>query len=137
MLTKTWNVQVTLVVTLHVLSIERILVRNNLHLDVAVELTEFADCGQSSLVGSIFQIQMSDFLKPHFFSIHIPIHVKEHLINLFLFIFQDKFSRLLNILPEIHAMATRGEEHLYIKHCAGSAPTQTLLMEMLHAKRKV
>ncbi|XP_037908102.1 nuclear hormone receptor FTZ-F1 isoform X2 [Hermetia illucens] len=49
----------------------------------------------------------------------------------------DKFSRLLNILPEIHAMATRGEEHLYIKHCAGSAPTQTLLMEMLHAKRKV
>ncbi|XP_055914953.1 nuclear hormone receptor FTZ-F1 isoform X2 [Eupeodes corollae] len=49
----------------------------------------------------------------------------------------DKFSRLLNILPEIHAMAARGEEHLYLKHCAGSAPTQTLLMEMLHAKRKV
>ncbi|KNC27858.1 hypothetical protein FF38_03454 [Lucilia cuprina] len=34
-------------------------------------------------------------------------------------------------------MAARGEEHLYSKHCAGSAPTQTLLMEMLHAKRKV
>ncbi|XP_036672404.3 nuclear hormone receptor FTZ-F1 isoform X2 [Drosophila suzukii] len=49
----------------------------------------------------------------------------------------DKFSRLVNILPEIHAMAARGEEHLYTKHCAGSAPTQTLLMEMLHAKRKV
>ncbi|XP_068142294.1 nuclear hormone receptor FTZ-F1 [Drosophila tropicalis] len=49
----------------------------------------------------------------------------------------DKFSRLVNILPEIHAMAARGEEHLYSKHCAGSAPTQTLLMEMLHAKRKV
>ncbi|XP_023160216.2 nuclear hormone receptor FTZ-F1 isoform X3 [Drosophila hydei] len=49
----------------------------------------------------------------------------------------DKFRRLLNILPEIHAMAARGEEHLYSKHCAGSAPTQTLLMEMLHAKRKV
>ncbi|KAH8301264.1 hypothetical protein KR018_009962 [Drosophila ironensis] len=48
----------------------------------------------------------------------------------------DKFSRLVNILPEIHAMAARGEEHLYSKHCAGSAPTQTLLMEMLHAKRK-
>ncbi|XP_032586784.1 nuclear hormone receptor FTZ-F1 isoform X2 [Drosophila mojavensis] len=48
----------------------------------------------------------------------------------------DKFRRLLNILPEIHAMAARGEEHLYSKHCAGSAPTQTLLMEMLHAKRK-
>ncbi|XP_055601500.1 nuclear hormone receptor FTZ-F1-like [Uranotaenia lowii] len=48
----------------------------------------------------------------------------------------DKFSKLLSIIPEIHAMAARGEEHLYIKHCAGSAPSQTLLMEMLHAKRK-
>jgi len=59
-------------------------------------------------------------------------------LRLLLFGFlQDKFSRLVNILPEIHAMAARGEEHLYTKHCAGSAPTQTLLMEMLHAKRKV
>ena len=49
---------------------------------------------------------------------------------------QDKFSKLLSIIPEIHAIAVRGEEHLYIKHCAGSAPSQTLLMEMLHAKRK-
>ncbi|XP_067647899.1 nuclear hormone receptor FTZ-F1 [Eurosta solidaginis] len=49
----------------------------------------------------------------------------------------DKFRRLLSILPDIHAMASRGEDHLYSKHCAGSAPTQTLLMEMLHAKRKV
>ncbi|ETN65094.1 nuclear receptor subfamily 5 group A member 3 [Anopheles darlingi] len=48
----------------------------------------------------------------------------------------DKFSKLLSIIPEIHGMAARGEEHLYIKHCAGSAPSQTLLMEMLHAKRK-
>ncbi|XP_070501501.1 nuclear hormone receptor FTZ-F1 isoform X2 [Chironomus tepperi] len=48
----------------------------------------------------------------------------------------DKFSKLLSIIPEIHAIAVRGEEHLYIKHCAGSAPSQTLLMEMLHAKRK-
>ncbi|XP_017480477.1 PREDICTED: nuclear hormone receptor FTZ-F1-like isoform X2 [Rhagoletis zephyria] len=48
----------------------------------------------------------------------------------------DKFRRLLSILPDIHAMASRGEDHLYSKHCAGSAPTQTLLMEMLHAKRK-
>ncbi|XP_058828953.1 nuclear hormone receptor FTZ-F1 isoform X2 [Topomyia yanbarensis] len=48
----------------------------------------------------------------------------------------DKFSKLLSIIPEIHAMAARGEDHLYIKHCAGSAPSQTLLMEMLHAKRK-
>lgn len=33
-------------------------------------------------------------------------------------------------------MAARGEDNLYVKHCAGGAPTQTLLMEMLHAKRK-
>ncbi|XP_014252281.1 nuclear hormone receptor FTZ-F1 isoform X2 [Cimex lectularius] len=49
---------------------------------------------------------------------------------------QDKFNKLLQILPEIHRLATTGEEHLYVKHCNGSAPTQTLLMEMLHAKRK-
>ncbi|XP_060664280.1 nuclear hormone receptor FTZ-F1-like [Drosophila nasuta] len=48
-----------------------------------------------------------------------------------------KFSRLLTIIQEIHAMASRGEEYLYAKHCAGNAPTRTLLMEMLHAKRKV
>lgn len=48
----------------------------------------------------------------------------------------DKFAKLLSIIPEIHVIASRGEEHLYIKHCAGSAPSQTLLMEMLHAKRK-
>jgi nuclear receptor subfamily 5 group A protein 3 len=48
----------------------------------------------------------------------------------------DKFSKLLSIIPEIHAIATRGEEHLYVKHVSGSAPSQTLLMEMLHAKRK-
>lgn len=40
------------------------------------------------------------------------------------------------VVPEIHALAARGEEHLYQRHCAGQAPTQTLLMEMLHAKRK-
>lgn len=49
---------------------------------------------------------------------------------------QDKFGKLLTVMPEIHALASRGEEHLYIKHCSGGAPTQTLLMEMLHAKRK-
>lgn len=43
---------------------------------------------------------------------------------------------MLQLLPEIHTLASRGEEHLYQKHCNGSAPTQTLLMEMLHAKRK-
>ncbi|KAL4122209.1 hypothetical protein QTP88_014582 [Uroleucon formosanum] len=49
---------------------------------------------------------------------------------------QDKFTKLLSVLPEIHHIATRGEESLYLKHCSGGAPTQTLLMEMLHAKRK-
>ncbi|KAG8224064.1 hypothetical protein J437_LFUL001141 [Ladona fulva] len=49
---------------------------------------------------------------------------------------QDKFTKLLMVLPEIHQLASRGEDHLYHKHCTGGAPTQTLLMEMLHAKRK-
>ncbi|XP_057671990.1 nuclear hormone receptor FTZ-F1 isoform X3 [Diorhabda carinulata] len=49
---------------------------------------------------------------------------------------QDKFTKMQQLLPEIHTLAARGEEHLYHKHCSGSAPTQTLLMEMLHAKRK-
>ncbi|XP_050525871.1 nuclear hormone receptor FTZ-F1 isoform X2 [Daktulosphaira vitifoliae] len=49
---------------------------------------------------------------------------------------QDKFTKLLSVLPDIHHIATRGEESLYMKHCSGGAPTQTLLMEMLHAKRK-
>ncbi|XP_066151310.1 nuclear hormone receptor FTZ-F1 isoform X2 [Euwallacea fornicatus] len=49
---------------------------------------------------------------------------------------QDKFHKMQAILQEIHSLAARGEEHLYLKHCNGSAPTQTLLMEMLHAKRK-
>lgn len=53
-----------------------------------------------------------------------------------LFHVQDKFNKLLAVLPEIHVVASRGEDHLYQKHCNGGAPTQTLLMEMLHAKRK-
>jgi len=48
----------------------------------------------------------------------------------------DKFAKMLAILPDIHAMSSRGEEYLYFKHLNGCAPTQTLLMEMLHAKRK-
>ncbi|XP_039286690.1 nuclear hormone receptor FTZ-F1-like [Nilaparvata lugens] len=49
---------------------------------------------------------------------------------------QDKFNKLLAVMPEIHNLANRGEDHLYVRHCSGGAPTQTLLMEMLHAKRK-
>jgi len=49
---------------------------------------------------------------------------------------QDKFGKLIQMLPEIHSLASRGEDNLYHRHCNGGAPTQTLLMEMLHAKRK-
>ncbi|XP_022688367.1 nuclear hormone receptor FTZ-F1-like isoform X2 [Varroa jacobsoni] len=48
----------------------------------------------------------------------------------------DKFGQLMAILPEIKSMSMRGEEFLFFKHVNGNAPTQTLLMEMLHAKRK-
>lgn len=40
------------------------------------------------------------------------------------------------MMPEIHLLSLRGEEFLYYKHLGGGAPTQTLLMEMLHAKKK-
>jgi nuclear receptor subfamily 5 group A protein 3 len=49
---------------------------------------------------------------------------------------QEKFTKLLTLLPDIRQIASRGEEYLYFKHINGGAPTQTLLMEMLHAKRK-
>ncbi|CAG0923894.1 unnamed protein product, partial [Notodromas monacha] len=49
---------------------------------------------------------------------------------------QNKFGKLLNLLPELNMLSTRGEEFLYYEHINGNAPTQTLLMEMLHAKRK-
>lgn len=48
----------------------------------------------------------------------------------------DKFQQLLALVPEIRALTLRGEDFLYYKHINGSAPTQTLLMEMLHAKKK-
>ncbi|OXA58651.1 Nuclear hormone receptor FTZ-F1 [Folsomia candida] len=49
---------------------------------------------------------------------------------------QEKFTKLLTLLPDIRQVASRGEDYLYFKHINGGAPTQTLLMEMLHAKRK-
>lgn len=49
---------------------------------------------------------------------------------------QDKFNRLMGILPDLRAIAVRGEDFLYFKHRAGLAPSKTLLMEMLHAKRR-
>jgi nuclear receptor subfamily 5 group A protein 3 len=48
----------------------------------------------------------------------------------------DKFGQLMGQVPEMRALTLRGEEFLYYKHMGGSAPTQTLLMEMLHAKKK-
>ncbi|RWS17080.1 nuclear hormone receptor FTZ-F1-like protein [Dinothrombium tinctorium] len=48
----------------------------------------------------------------------------------------DKFGQLVNLFPQIRLLTMRGEEFLYFKHLSGSAPVQTLLMEMLHAKRK-
>lgn len=49
---------------------------------------------------------------------------------------KDKFDKLLGIMQDIHMLSLRGEEYLYYKHLGGGAPTQTLLMEMLHAKKK-
>ena len=34
------------------------------------------------------------------------------------------------------SMAQRGEDFLYFKHMQGNAPHATLLMEMLHAKKR-
>ncbi|GFW18632.1 nuclear hormone receptor FTZ-F1 [Trichonephila clavipes] len=48
----------------------------------------------------------------------------------------DKFNHLLGVLPEIHTISERGEEYLLYRHINGNAPSQTLLMEMLHAKKK-
>lgn len=48
----------------------------------------------------------------------------------------DKFHQLMVQLPHLRQLTIRGEEYLYFKHLNGGAPPQTLLMEMLHAKRK-
>lgn len=49
---------------------------------------------------------------------------------------KDKFNRLMGALPDLRAIAVRGEDFLYFKHRAGLAPSRTLLMEMVHAKRR-
>lgn len=48
----------------------------------------------------------------------------------------DKYQKMMDLLPELHYIADNGEKFLYYKHINGAAPTQTLLMEMLHTKRK-
>lgn len=48
----------------------------------------------------------------------------------------DRFHQVMAQLPHLRQLTIRGEEYLYFKHINGGAPPQTLLMEMLHAKRK-
>merc|ERR1719220_226435 len=48
----------------------------------------------------------------------------------------DKYNQLVSLLPELRSMAQRGEDFLYYKHMQGNAPTATLLMEMLTAKKR-
>ncbi|CAG5115194.1 unnamed protein product [Candidula unifasciata] len=47
----------------------------------------------------------------------------------------DKYSQLLMRLPEIRLISIRTEDFLYFKHLSNEVPDQTLLTEMLHAKR--
>lgn len=49
---------------------------------------------------------------------------------------KDKFSQVLLRLPEVRLASICGEEFLYYKHMIGEMPEQTLLMEMLHSKKK-
>jgi hypothetical protein len=49
---------------------------------------------------------------------------------------QDKFGQLLVRLPEIRLFSLRAEDYLYFQHISGNIPENTLLMEMLHSKRK-
>ncbi|XP_071820183.1 nuclear receptor subfamily 5 group A member 2-like isoform X1 [Apostichopus japonicus] len=48
----------------------------------------------------------------------------------------DKFNHLVRLLPEIRQICQRAEEYLYYKHLSGDVPFNSLLMEMLHSKRK-
>lgn len=50
---------------------------------------------------------------------------------------EDRFGQLLLRLPELRLISIRGEEFLHFKHLSGTLPMQTLLMEMLHAKRRM
>ncbi|KAL4219633.1 nuclear receptor subfamily 5 [Mactra antiquata] len=49
---------------------------------------------------------------------------------------KDKFSQVLLRLPDIRLASICGEDFLYSKHLTGELPEQTLLMEMLHSKKK-
>jgi len=49
---------------------------------------------------------------------------------------KDKFSQVLLRLPELKLASICAEEFLYSKHLSGEIPEKTLLMEMLHSKKK-
>ncbi|CAG0879163.1 unnamed protein product [Cyprideis torosa] len=49
---------------------------------------------------------------------------------------QEKYNKVLGLLPDLRFLAQQGEEFLYYKHMQEGSSTQTLLMEMLHARRK-
>lgn len=49
---------------------------------------------------------------------------------------KDKFGQVLLRLPEVRLISIRAEEFLYYKHLNGELPEQTLLIEMLHSKKK-
>lgn len=59
----------------------------------------------------------------------------DYSVNCYSYI-QDKYTKLLDSLIELHSISERGEEHLYYKHMNCGLNMQTLLMEMLQAKRK-
>lgn len=48
----------------------------------------------------------------------------------------DKYGEMLRILPDIRQLSQKGEDYLYYKHLNGEVPFNSLLMEMLHSKRK-
>lgn len=49
---------------------------------------------------------------------------------------KDKFGQVLLRLPEVRLISMHAEEFLYYKHLNGEIPDQTLLIEMLHSKKK-
>ena len=65
----------------------------------------------------------------NFFSLNFHFLLAMHRLK-------DKFNQLVSLLPDLREMAQRGEDFLYFKHMQGNAPHQTLLMEMLIAKKR-
>ncbi|KAJ8346442.1 hypothetical protein SKAU_G00278430 [Synaphobranchus kaupii] len=49
--------------------------------------------------------------------------------------FLDRFGQLLCWLPELHSLSAHAEDYLCDKNLSGEVPCNSLLIEMLHAKR--